>query len=516
MRTYLRTGLVFVVSAVGLVITQGAWAQDAGEGGLLDGGTVQNCDPTTLWCSNGEMGQKVESNIELPSGIDTHWMPACPGNPDLHCSEHKLQVRAKIAFTPLDTGAPVYSVDMPAKFTKIDATWPDTDFITLGLAKGKSTDAVFKVAHGMTPSFTIYMDTPVFKGEIELTAQQLLPLLPEVGQKFNYVAMNTTKFAPWGFDAVSMTVKGTDLQASQLLAVSFEQLGKLVGTGGFNDIITGSFSLNAVTNSTFTYQTTSMTIQGAEPITSQTSTTKLMGPFEDAMDFAASTKGILRYSGEIEVLPVIHITSIGSFGIKLDFPISVGVKHKYDSGSFNINFPNAPVHIPLPNVWVPTTKLDFGPIEVGQQSQKTVTIDNTGELGALLTQISCTHSSFKVGAISTQIEPGGEYKLTITFKPSKAGKYNATCAVHSNDPDSPIQTFDVSGGQGEEIPPDTDAGIPPEDAGYKPQPSNPGAFNSPADSGCGCRTSPGPSGFAVTALAMLGLGLALLRRNRRG
>lgn len=519
MRTYIRTGLSFVVSAGALLLSPLAYAQDGGDSGLIDAGPAQqNCDPLTLWCSNGEMPQKLESKNELPIGIDTGWMPKCSGNPPPdHCSGEKLQIRAWIRFTPLDSGQPVYSIDMPKQSTKMDGRWPEADGITLSLAKGPVGTGTFKVAHGLTPSFAVYLDTPVFTGEISIDADQILPLLPG-GQPFNYVAMNSTKFSPWGFDKSSMSVGGTDLKNSQLFAISFKELGKIVNVNNMDDYIEGSFSFNAITKSTFTYQTNSVIVQCPEqcaPIASQGSTTKMLGNFENAMDFLAYAKGTLRYSGELEFLPVINITSVAGLGISLSFPISVGLTVPYDSQGVPLTFPNSNVHIPLPNIYMDTGILTFSPdTAVGSQEVKKRTIENTGEMEAIITEISSTSSAFKASASPMKLgTESGSSELSVTFKPPKPGKYNATIKIKTNDPDTPEFSFQVTGGKGEVVPPDQDAGVT-EDAGYTPGPGG-GFYNSPTDSGCGCRTSPTPSGVAVTSLALLGLGLALLRRNRR-
>lgn len=532
MRTYLRTGLSLVVSAGALLLSPLAYAGDAGEGGLLldagEGGLIdagpaqQNCDPTTLWCSNGQMPQTLQSKNELPIGIDTGWMPACSGNPPPdHCSDQKIQVRAWVRFTPLASGQPVYSIDMPKLTTNMDARWPEADGITLSLANGPVGSGTFKVAHGLTPSFSVYLDTPVFTGEISIDASQILPLLPG-GQPFNYTAENSTKFSTFGFGATSMTVgsTATDLKDSQLFAISFADLGKIVNVNNMDQYITGSFSFNAVTQSTFTYQTNSVIVQCPDtcaPIASQSGTTKMMGEFENAMDFLAYTKGTLRYSGNLIFEPVINITSIGSFGISMSFPINVGLTVPYDSQGIPLTFPNANVHIPLPNVYMDTGVMAFAEdVQVGSQQDLKRTIENTGEMDALITEISSTSSAFKLGATSTKIPANtGSYDLAVTFKPPKPGKYVSTITVKTNDPDTPVFTFQATGGKGEVVPPDQDGGITSDDAGFTPDGSSGGFFNSNNDSGCGCRTSPTPSGVAVTSFALLGLGLALLRRNRR-
>ncbi len=482
----------------------------------MDGGAPQqNCDPTTLWCSNGEAAQKIESKPgeELPIGIDTGWMPSCPDKMQHNCGK-TLQVRAWIRFTPLESGQPVYAINMPAAATKLDARWPTTDGIDLTAAQGTAGAGSFKVSHGMVASFALWIDTSIFTGEISIDADSLLPLIPG-GQKFNYAAVNSTKFAPWGFDQVKLDVGGTDLQNSQLFAISFKDLGKIVNVNNLDEYIEGSFSFNAVTHSTFSYQTTSIVPLGATgPIASKSGKALYPGPFENAADFMAMSKGVLRYTGDVELLPVIHITSIAGFNITLDFPISVGIKFPYDSNAINVQSANVNVHVPLPNLEVPTTTMAFGGVEVGASKTMKVEIENTGELGGMIVDVVSDSSAFTAPVKSAMLDPdGGTFELPVVFKPTKAGKYTGTITVKTNDPDTPEATFKVTGGEGADIPPDQpDAGTS-EDGGYTP--AGPGFYSPSNEGGCGCRTGANPDGAAVTAFSLIGLGLALLRRQRR-
>ncbi len=478
---------------------------------------AQACDPSTLLCSMGGLKPRIEGNDRLQTSIDTGWVPKCSG-PTPHCSGEKFQVRAQIAFDPVGGGEgsiPVFLVDMP-KDAVIQATWPTTDAFELDLRPATAPSAKFQISHSLTPEFGLYLDLAGLIGfggqtEINIDANDLINLLP--GSQFNYMVTKSTTFVPWAFDPVSLNVTGNDLANSRLFAVTFEQLGDLVGSGGFNDIITGSFSFNARTDTTFTYQTTEVQIVGSGgPITSVDGVTQLPMSDGNYLEFAVVPRGTLTYDGTLEMLPVINITSIAGFGISLSFPISVGLDFPFSSTPIPLTFPTQMVHIPLPNVFVPSNFVDFGQVETGNKSDKKVTIDNTGELGASLTFSSSDPQFSTLGITSTQLGPEQIYDLTVSFRPTRAGSQRATITVTSNDPDSPVQEFEVLGyGVGENLPDPGTGGTGGGSGGSGG--FNPPAGNTTEEGGCGCQVPSGSTGGS--SLALLGAaGLLLMRRRR--
>lgn len=466
------------------------------------------CDPTTLLCSSGQAKQKLESFERLPIGIDTGWIPSCtPTTPSGHCSDEKIQIRAQVAIDPVPGGtSPVYAIDM-TKGANIQVEWPTPDAFVVSVTRGTNKQGSFRVSHTLTPEFGLYLDTPIYTGEINIDASSLINLLP--GAQFDYFATANTSFDPWAFEKVSLTVAGTDLSQSKLFGVTFEQLGKLVGTGNFNDVVQGSFSFNATTDTTFEYQTTSIKVIGGQPISGEDATAQFPMQDADYLEFTVQTEGTLRYVGTIELLPAINVTSVAGVGVNLSWPISVGLDFPYDSQPLPVTFPAALVHLPLPNVWVPSSLVDFGQVQTGDMAEKKVSIDNTGELGALLA-FESSDPQFSPSTVSTQMGPADSYDLTVRFKPTKSGKQQATITVTSNDPDSPVQSFEVFGyGEGPDIPDPGTGGSSGSGGSSSGDPSEAGD-----DGGCGCsvpgRSTPG----APLALGLLGL--MLLRRRQRG
>ncbi len=508
-----RTALSLMCAAGAFLAAASAFAQD---GGTPDGGAASGpCDPTTYLCSSAMIKQKSESNTRLPIGIDTGWVPKCsPTTSNGHCSGEKVQIDAQIALDPVGEN-PIWVVDMP-KGSAISVSWPDTSAFVVQLEKDAQQDGTFRLTHTLTPDFGLYLDAgSIFTGEIHIDANQLINLLP--GAQFNYTALGSGKFNPWGFDGCTVNVKGTDLANSELFAVTFDQLGQLVGSGGFNGVVTGSFSFDATTDIDFTYQTTQVkVIGGTGSITQQDGTTQFPMQDQDYLEFTEQTSGEIGYTGTLDLKPAINITSIAGFSISLSFPINVGLSIPVQGAAIPVTFPTELVHLPLPNVFVPSSFVDFGQVDTGNKADKTVTIDNTGELSALLA-FSSSDPQFSPSSASTQMNPGDSYDLGIRFKPTKSGKQQATITVTSNDPDSPVQTFDVYGyGVGQDLPGAGGAGGQGGSGGSAGAGTG-GATNgadSTTASGCGCRTA-GDSGSSHSALALLALGAVALIRRRR-
>lgn len=466
------------------------------------------CDPSTLLCSAAEAKQKLEGTDTLPIGIDSGWLPECtPQTPTGHCDEENIQIHTHVSIDPLP-GTPIYEVDM-TKGATIQVEWPTPDNFVVTVVRDTKKQGRFRISHTLTPEFGIYVDTPFYTGEINIDATSLINLLP--GAQFDYYANANTNFDPWAFETASVQAAGTDLNQSKLFGVTFEQLGNLVGTGNFNDIVTGSFSFNATTDTTFQYRTTEIKLIGGQQSISSEDGVGLF-PMQDAdyLEFTLQTHGVLSYVGSIEFLPVVHVTSIAGFGVNLSWPISVGLDYDYDSGEMPVTFPATLVHLPLPNVFVPSSFVDFGQVQTGAMEEKTVSIDNTGELGALLS-FSSDNAQFQPSVASTQMGPGDSYDLKIRYKATKSGKQEATITVTSNDPDTPIQTFKVMGyGEGPDLP-------DPEGSGGSSGSSSGGPDGEAgSDGGCGCRLPNAPAEKPTSiALALLGALFALRRRSRK-
>ncbi|MDN5354610.1 MAG: hypothetical protein PWQ09_1366 [Candidatus Cloacimonadota bacterium] len=88
-----------------------------------------------------------------------------------------------------------------------------------------------------------------------------------------------------------------------------------------------------------------------------------------------------------------------------------------------------------PDIQVDVEALDFGQIEVGQDSLKTVLLKNNGELSLEISEIILESEVFSYTPQITTIEPGSSQQLTVTFAPLAAEIYESNLQIISNDPD---------------------------------------------------------------------------------
>src|SRR5262249_55060232 len=89
-------------------------------------------------------------------------------------------------------------------------------------------------------------------------------------------------------------------------------------------------------------------------------------------------------------------------------------------------------------------------------------------------------------------------QLNVDFTPANEGPQSADITVASNDPNEPVQVIHVTGNGSKDVLPSTEW---------------PQASRARGDNGCGCRTTPAPSGYA--AFGAVGVALAAMLRRRR-
>jgi MYXO-CTERM domain-containing protein len=462
---------------------------------------------TTLECSSGQSPLKATSRAPLDTTVDTGWIPSCSGGVD-HCNSNPVQVRAHVALdAPSDATMNVYDIEMQ-KGAILDVTWPDKANFTLKANSGARTDGKLTIAHTLTPSVSLYVGISIvgplkFTQTFDFAANDLINQIP--GANFNYLAQNTANFAPWAFDGGSVVVTGKDLADSELFSTSIDNLP------GVNQVIEGTLALSATTSPTFTYKTTKVSIVGmASPLAATGAAGTLKMQNLDALDVVADVEGTLSLKGTMTVLPNVNITQVTAFGhtlsgLNLTIPIDVGLDYDYTNEQVPIvvKFPRTTIHVPLPNLAVPGEEVDFGGVKTGTKAQKTVKLNNSGELGVIAT-VDSDNAAFTIDASQFQMAQKSGHDLVINFAPTQDGDASATITVKSNDPDSPAQTFKVTGSASPQAAPGGVGGNdgPPEQA---PKTGD--------SSGCGCHTTPSNSSTAGGTL--LGLAVAAFIRRRR-
>ena len=456
----------------------------------------------TLTCSSGSGQLRATGRGPLITSVNTGWMPACTGGVD-HCSDNPLQVRADISLNaPDDPTKFLFDVDM-TKGAVVDVTWPTTDSLTLKLASATQKNGTFTIKHTLVPNVSLYVGL-ILNQEFNFDASVLISHAP--GGHWNYLGQGVGAFSPWSLDgSAESDVKGPALQDAELLSTKIEDLPGMAG------ILAGTLALSATTSPTFFYKTTKVQFTGATTaITPDAPNAKIKVQNVDFVDLVADVQGEITYKGTMEVLPNVTVTQVLTLtGLNLNIPISVGAKTDYDDGGkpLAVQFPKTTIHIPLPNIAVPTDAVDFGQIKTGSTADKTTTIVNNGELGGILS-LESSDPQFTIETPKMQMGAKAKQDVVLHFTPAQDGDASATITVRSNDPDSPVQTFQVKGSaKAAAAPPapQAPAGDPP------PVPkAEPGA-----NSGCGCHTTtssaPRAAGTALVALAAL----AFVRRRRR-
>lgn len=435
--------------------------------------------------SIGSAALKYEHTKGIPSDIRTNWKGIkLPFNIN-------VAVNAGVRIDPVTNGGPLYTIEMP-KGANIEASWGNNKKIVLKAQDGSQTDGLVTVRHTLTPSIDLTLSGN-FNATFSYNATELVNKIP--GAKFNYDSKAQQQFAPWGFSTVDTKLNAPDLKNAVLFSLDMDKLPEFVANN-----VDGYFGVRASTKPTFSYKTTKIVLSGADgEITNAAGELTVPAIDGDFMEVMASVEGEMTVKGSIAIQPFVHFDRIAEFPISTDLGIDV-YNHDYTTEPEKVVFQTVVVHIPLPNVHVPSKGIDMGMVKVGGQASKTVTIENSGEKEARMS-FKSSDPAFQVTSDTVTVPPKGTYELMVKFSPDSANAAMSEITVLSNDPDSPEQTFKV-GANG------ADVGADDDDDGDLP--------NGPrGEDGCGCKaaghsTIPGYAGFGL-----LGLGAAVLFRRRR-
>ena len=440
-------------------------------------------DPSAANASTGTAKFHYDYTKGLDTTIDSGWM-----------GPSAVQMRAVLAIDPVTNGGPLFSIDMP-KGAIVEASWAGDKKIVLQPVNGAQTDGTVTVRHTLTPDVQIKLSAFGLNATFSISALQLLDKIN--GGAFKYDSQAKQAFAPWAFPGVDTHLNSPNLDDANL----FDP----IGFDNFPDVISnnidGEFSLKAITQPTFSYKTTKVTLQGADQAITAAGGQGVItanGDFGDFLETATTVEGQMTVAGELDLEPYVNITRVLSFsGINLGIGYPL-VKKTYATPPQHVTFQSAIVHIPLPNVKVPTDGVDLGQVKGGATASKTVTIQNTGEKAAV---VSFKSADFGVPSGQITIAPKDHYDLVISSNAN--GATSGEVEVDSNDPDSPVQTIKVSAtgtsdGNGDKP---GDAAAP--DGG--PQ----------GNSGCGCVTAGSSHLPSWAGFGLLGLGaIAFVRRRK--
>jgi MYXO-CTERM domain-containing protein len=436
--------------------------------------------------SYGSAALKYEHTQGLSTDIRTNWDGVKIAN------LAKVAVNVGIKLEPVTNGGPLFTVDMP-KGANVEATWGSDKKILLKAQTGSQTDGVVTVRHTLVPSINLKVTGGV-NLELGYDATQLVNLIP--GARFNYDSRAQQQFAPWGWNPVETKLNAPDLDRAVLFEMGFDQMGVNA------DTFDGDFGVRATTKPTFAYKTTKIFFSGANGELNN-ATSELVVPAIDGdfMEVMTSVEGDMQVKGGVTVQPFIKVRKLGDFALGgangMELAIDAYTQN-YTTELQKVNFQTVLVHIPMPNVRVPTRGVNVGDVKVGSQATKTIQIENTGEKEASLS-FETSDNAFQVPSQSVIVPAKSSYELVVKFNPDSASPAKADIKVISNDADAPEQMFQI-GANGADV-----GGGENGADGFGPR----------ADDGCGCKAAGHSSTPGYAGFGLLGLGAVVLFRRRR-
>lgn len=286
--------------------------------------------------------------------------------------------------------------------------------------------------------------------------------------------------------------------------VRYDALGGLIPVPG----VGGGIAITLQGDLTVGYQSDRIVVGDALPIEMEGGTT-VTGPddhggtgFGPAKDVVLHPEGTLFYDGVIIAAPTLYLTFAGS---RRDYPLAM-IPIPVADVSSNVVFDDQTVHVPLPDIRLTPTSVDFGTVAAGMDAEAVVVVANDGE-APLEATLRGVPEPFHVDRATLSIPPHSEARLAFRYAPVMAGADSAMIFIESNDPDESLLVLRLRGdATGAEFPV-SDAGVP--DAGAMGGPET--------DGGCGCRTVPndGRGGVALLVLVALVAAGRLRRASRR-
>ncbi|MBX3190753.1 MAG: choice-of-anchor D domain-containing protein [Labilithrix sp.] len=408
-----------------------------------------------------------------------------------------VQARAVVKIDPVKDGGPLYSVEM-AKGAVVEASWSGDKKIVLKATNGSQTDGKVVVRHTLTPSLELKVNVFSLNAQFAFDANKLVNKIP--GAKFAYDSRATQAFAPWGFTAVDTKLNAPDLANATLFSMPFSQFPEVVANN-----LEGTFGVRASTKPTFSYKTTKVMLSGSDqPIAAGSGEVSMDAIDGDFMEVMATVEGEMKVAGTMSIQPFVALTKV----VGLNFTTTIGIDaytKEYSTPASKVAYQATMVHIPLPNVHVPSTGVDLGAVKAGGSARKSVTIENSGEKAAVVS-FKSSDPQFTVPSGSITIEPKGKYEMQVGVSANNAGAASADITVMSNDPDSPEQSFKI-GMNGADVGSDDgddDARLP--------------GGKADADGGCGCKTAGSTTstgGWAGIGVVALGAVVLASRRRRK-
>ena len=320
-----------------------------------------------------------------------------------------------------------------------------------------------------------------------------IPYIPQ----FDLQVKESKIFEAWAYEP---GVKLSGLTTPQKIAsVGLKDIiGGIPGLdGGFELDIAMQLDATYTTNQIVVTTTDGVPVEGG-PITSaggKSSAKYLSGP---SMELDVHPEGTVSYDGILHLVPTFYISVLGQdwkipvADIPIPFPIT-DTKWVFDPQR---------VHVPLPDLVLPKTKIDFGDVEIGQKVLLPYSLWNAGEAKVAAMIESSDPAVFPPWDTQLDVESTLTVDTAVRFMPTQPGYFTAHLTVASNDPSDPIQIIELRGNALRST-----INFPTIDE------DDPTPLDEVA--GCGCRTaSDHDSTEGGLGIAGLLLAIAVVRRRR--
>lgn len=383
--------------------------------------------------------KKSLTQVPFENKLNSGWVgcggsaTSCTGQPSGSCSISAC-IEAAMSDSKVDLSMQSY----------FDVTWPDPGKLRITPRK-KANTGVFDVTYNLTPLIGVYINALGFKSTIVMNPTDILAALntPGVDGGFTVPSSCHSAFDPFAFapTPASCLAEGDGL----LFQIPLSTLTGLVGLDP-DKYIKIQLALNVKTKTEFKWTTTDIDVEKGDKKITPTQPYAVVGyNGEDSVQLNVWAVGDLGYSGETSINPAVKVESVAGFNVNLTLDIPVSAGKPYSDKVTGIQLSKSIIDIPLPNLFVPTTPLDFGEVEVGSTSIKTVKMTNTGKL-LVKSSVSSSDPSYKLEKQKIDVNPdGGASDLKVTFFPTKPGVFQGKITIASNDVDEPVLEIPVTG-----------------------------------------------------------------------
>jgi MYXO-CTERM domain-containing protein len=425
---------------------------------------AEACPNEPLTCQRGPIAYSRVDALPIEFNFDTGWVPQ--GSP--------LQVHLWAA---------VYANTAVSLRGALVTAWPDAFALT---TPGDAGGGSFSYHYGLDVGAQGMVNIEV--GGQTYTWVGDLPYIPQI----DFQVDASEKFDAWGWPpGVTMT---SSTQPVTLAQISIADI-----IGASIPGIDGGFELDVALDLTSRYQTNRIVIAAPDgpsveggDITGPgdaSATSYLGGP---SIELDVHPEGSVKYDGTLHLIPAFYVELLGqTWSIPIaDIPMGFPITEN------EWIFDKQRVHVPLPDLVLEVTEINFGEVEVGQKNLEPLPLLNAGEALVGATVVSEDPENFEVWDPTLEIEPGAIFDTAIRFVPKRNGDFVTQILIGSNDPDAPVQVVLVRG------------------KGY----GGPEAAGDPAaaeEGGCACRAAGGAdAGGAGLWAAALGLAAFAGRRRR--